>query len=72
MVLGTDMGLEIEVLNFPNFPAISQFFAISCNFPQFFRNFFRPVQVACLLVPFASVHKCCRMLSLLGRFSDIL
>ena len=38
----------------------SQFFAIFRNFaqffPQFFRNCFRPIHFACLLVPFAFVN----------------
>ena len=42
---------------FRNFP---QFSATFRNFPQDFRNCFRPVHFACLLVPFAFANNCCR------------
>ena len=39
-------------------------FAIFRNFPQFFRNCFRPVHFACWLVPFAFANNCCRTICL--------
>ena len=38
------------------------FFAIFRNSPQFFCNYFLPVHLACLLVPYVSpVQKCCSL-----------